>query len=1063
MLADNVNDRTIICFRLTGVGCMKLFLRLNLFFIVIFFFIFGCASAGNLDDYESIEQNSIEYFLFQLDSLEKASTELLSKYPVIFDQNILSSEFALFREEAVSSDIISSSLLEKFQTYQKDLLLKNPELNFDDVLYRQTANDVMPLNWTGNPDLPKSGYDNQIRSFSLQDAELDSEVFNPGIQDTFVGDVVLHYDAQRFLFSGIGPKGNWELFEYNLIDKAAHQVSTAEFSEVDNYNGIYLPDDRIVFCSTACMAGVPCDKGNEDVANLYTMNNDGSSIRQLTYEQDADWYPYVMNSGKVMYLRWEYTDNSHYFTRILMNMNPDGTEQKALYGSNSYWPNTMFYAKQLPKSSNQFVAIVSGHHGTNRAGELVLFDTSLGVREIEGAVMRLGAINQNVRNVIKDQLVDNIWPKYLHPYPLTETTFLTASKTSSKSNWSIFLVDTYGNRVKIKDSAKYNLLEPVPVMTREVPPVIPDRIDTSKKDATVYIQDVYFGEGLKNVPRGTVKQLRISTYGYTLRGHGSHDLLGVESAWDSKIILGTVDVEEDGSVIFKMPANLPITIQPLDKDGAALQLMRSWTTAMPGEYVSCLGCHENSNDVPAYKRTMASRKEPVELTPVFDIPTGIGFETEIQPVLDRNCISCHDGSGNKPDFKNTSSVGKLNFSQSYHELHPYVRRPGPESDFYMLPPMEYHVSTSELFQLLDNGHHGVELAPLDRRRLTRWIDLNVPYFPSYRSFFNSPEYKRIEDKALEIRRAYNSNVVDNSVDPATVNRVETDESTGRFVNDLITLDDQKLMKRIQTQTESSSADIRIINKESSLILESNMAIMKLIPVASGVNTLENGEQLRMEMDLMIATTEVTNAFYNLYDVEHDSRYYDQQWKDHIGPGYPANRPKQPVIRVNWYEATLFCEWLSEKIGRKVRLLTEDEWKYAALAGSHSEFHFGDESTDFSLYENLADSTLVNLAVFGIDPQPTTPTIYNDFLPRVESVNDGQLVGTTVASYQSNPFGLYDMHGNAQEWVSTRKSGEAIAKGGSFRDRPKRAGVNHQIYYQPYQKVFNVSFRFCIEP
>ena len=50
----------------------------------------------------------------------------------------------------------------------------------------------------------------------------------------------------------------------------------------------------------------------------------------LTFDQDANWSPVIMHNGKVMYTRWEYTDLTHYFSRFVMHMNPDGTEQKAL-------------------------------------------------------------------------------------------------------------------------------------------------------------------------------------------------------------------------------------------------------------------------------------------------------------------------------------------------------------------------------------------------------------------------------------------------------------------------------------------------------------------------------------------------------------------------------------------------------------------------------------------------------------------------------------------------------------------------------------------------------------
>lgn len=1023
--------------------------------------------VGDANQAESINVQSGSWFLGQVDALEAIVKEIVKKYPDTLDTEVINEKIASFRKSAGRLPRVSADLESEFNAFQKEVLLKNPELNFEDVIYRQSENPYMVENWLGNSSMPKTGYNNEIRSFVLRAAETDTLLVNPGVEDAFLGDMIIGFDADKVMYSSISEKGNWELFEVKLDDKTVRQVSTAEYTSVDNFNGIYLPDGRILFCSTATMVGVPCVDGVDHVANLYVMNADGTGIRQLTYEQDADWWPYVMNSGKVMYLRWEYTDNSHYFTRVLMSMNPDGTEQKALYGSNSYWPNSLFYAKPLPGKDNQFIGIVSGHHGTARAGELYLFDTTLGHREGDGAVMRIGHANKEPRILIRDNLVDNIWPKYLHPFPLTDDTFLVASQTSPTAKWAIYMVDTYGNRVLIKESDKFHLFEPIPVEKRKVPPIIPDRVDTDKETSIVYIQDLYTGEGLRHIPRGTVKQLRISTYAYTLRNFGNHNYLGVESAWDGKIMLGVVDVEKDGSVIFEMPANLPITIQPLDKDGAALQLMRSWTTAMPGEYVSCIGCHEQPSDAPTFAKTLASAKEPQQLQRTFEVPVGIGFETEIQPILDQNCISCHDGRLGIPDFKDTKKIGKYNFSKSYHDLHPYVRRPGPESDFMTLKPMEYHVSTSELVQMLEDGHKGVELDPLEERQLYRWIDLNVPYYPNYRQVFENrgkgAEYVAVETKAYEIRKAYNSHVVDNSIDPATVKRLETEETVSRYADDINDYDVEELLAALREEENRENVEIEVVERGGKLVLSSGTAIMELVEIFSGENTFtKDNRTVILGEDLYVTTTEVTNQFYNLYNPSHDSRYYDQQWKDHIGPGYPANRPNQPVIRISWYEANLFCEWLSEKTGMTVRLLTEDEWMYVAAAGSETEFFFGGDVSNYGLYANLADRTLVKMAVTGVDPQPTTPTIYNDFLPRDRHVKDGRLVATGVGTYYPNPFGLHEIHGNVSEWVMDNDDGKVLAKGGSFSDRQFRSGVSARQKYEPWQKVFNVGFRFCIE-
>ena len=167
------------------------------------------------------------------------------------------------------------------------------------------------------------------------------------------------------------------------------QVTPGDEPDVDNYDPCYLPDGRIMFCSTRCFHGVPCVGGGNTVANLFRMNADGTDIRQLCFDQDHDWCPTVLNNGRVLYSRWEYSDSPHYFTRLLFHMNPDGTNQSEYYGSNSMWPNSIFYARPLPGHPTKVVAVISGHHGVPRMGELVVFDPAHGRHEAGGAVQRI--------------------------------------------------------------------------------------------------------------------------------------------------------------------------------------------------------------------------------------------------------------------------------------------------------------------------------------------------------------------------------------------------------------------------------------------------------------------------------------------------------------------------------------------------------------------------------------------------------------------------------------------------------------------------------------------------
>ncbi len=979
----------------------------------------------------------------QLEALARSVNHLAARYPDY------PAEQYRRQIKTLAQFVDSSGALQKVQALQFDALVKNnPEIDFDEILLRRTRNDRMPANWQGNTGMRPTGYDNEIARLSLKNGALKT-VYRPQNGDAYVGDINLHFTAEKMLISSIGKKdGTWQVFELNTDGSGLRQVSPDIGEDVDNYNGTYLPSGKMIFCSTANMTGIPCIGGKGNVGTLYSADLNGDNMRQLTFEQDADWYPWVMDDGKVMYLRWEYTDNSHYFTRILMTMNPDGSQQRSIYGSNSYWPSTLFYAKNIPGSNRQFAAIVSGHHGIQREGELVLFDVGNGEQNTDGVVQRIPGYGKEVHGLIRDQYAVGIWPRFLHPYPLSDSYFLAAGRLAPGDRWGLYLLDRFDNIILLKEDPKMHLMEPVPLKPRTMPREIPSRLRPNADDAVLYIQDIYEGPGLAGIPRGTVKKLRLLTYTYAYRRMGGHDALTIEGGWDAKRILGTVPVEEDGSVMVRVPHSTPISIQPLDADGAALQLMRSWLVAMPGESLSCIGCHESARMPPLQHTTLAMGAAPKKLDAwQGEKPYGFGFLREVQPVLDRNCVGCHNGKHeNRPDFQSIEPIARgREFAASYHALHPYVNRPGSESDFALLSPMDYHASTSELVQLLDKGHHGVELSDADWETLITWIDLNVPYHPTWASLKGEQKVGPISERARELRKQYTGLDEDPGwMPPAADTRPEF----------------------IKPEKQPPAAEPEIMPG-----LPFDAATAKKMQGANSTQTLQladgisiNLRRIPGQQPYWMAEAEITNEQFRQFKADHDSRVIDQQWKDHIYAGYPANKPKQPVIRVSWEEATAFCQWLSDKTGKTVSLPTEQQWEWACRAGSAEPFYFGSDS--FGDYANLADVTIGELAVRGVDPQPVSQnrrTPLNDFVPRDASVNDGQLIAQGTAMYTPNAWGLYDMHGNVAEW--TRSNYDATRKavcGGSWRDRPERATATFRLGYAPYQRVFNVGFRIIIE-
>ncbi|MHC4176308.1 MAG: HzsA-related protein, partial [Planctomycetota bacterium] len=794
---------------------------------------------------------------------------------------------------------------------RREALLANPMLDFDRLLLvRRKANRLgLPQNWQGNCALAKTGYENQIGVLAPVDIEgRVSMLYQPEV-GKFVGDVDLHFDAEKILFSMPGSHGRWQIWEIGVDGKGLRQVTVGEHPDVDNYDACYLPDERIIFASTRCFAGVPCVGGGNTVANLCIMNADGESIRQLCFDQDHNWCPTVLNNGRVLYSRWEYSDLPHYFSRLLFHMNPDGTNQMEYYGSNSMWPNSIFYARPLPNHPTKVVAVISGHHGVPRMGELVVFDPARGRHEAEGAVGRIPGYGQKVEPVIRDGLVQGSWPKFLHPYPLSEKHFLVSCQPTAASHWGIYLVDVFDNMVLVQEEPGYALLEPVPLRKTTRPPPISDRVDLSRDDAVVYLTDVYLGQGLKDVPRGAVKRLRVYALHYAYPGMGGHIHIGIDGPWDVRQILGTVPVSPDGSAVFKVPANTPIAVQPLDSDGRALQIMRSWFTAMPGEVLSCVGCHESQNTGPPSKFRRASHVRPAEITPWYGPPRGFSFKREVQPVLDRYCVGCHDGERQHngtllPDFTAKDKPGWANFTPSYIALHPYVRRPGPESDYNMRVPMEYHASTSELVQILEKGHHNVKLDAEAWDRLITWIDLNVPDHGTWHEHRRG--HSPMEQRRLQMRTLY-------------ANRPEDPEATPQTpVRQVAYVEPPPLPKRVDQAScpgwpfEAAEAKRRQAaagEPELTIELAEGIALqMVLMPAGEFVIGSTDGQldeyppsRVHIDEPFYMGKYEITNAQYALFDAEHDSAHICVFNKDQNNRGEIANRDRQPVIRVTWQQ------------------------------------------------------------------------------------------------------------------------------------------------------------------
>ncbi len=979
-----------------------------------------------------------------------------------------------------------------FAALQREALLANPLLDFDQLLvlrrdFGAKADSVMSrdlgmpaLNSHVHNTIKHHGWSNEIAVLSnLRSGGQLRTLYHPEATKMLC-DVDLHFSGQKLLFSSIGRNDAWAIFEMNADGSRVSEITPTNWPVVDFFDACYLPNGKLALTSTASYQGLPCEGGSKPMAQLYLMDGAGEpgarNIRQITFEQDSDWCPTMLNNGRLMYLRWEYVDLAHYFSRILFHCNPDGTDQREYYHSNSYFPNSFFFARPIPGHASMVVGVAGGHHGISRSGRLLLIDPARGRSEAEGVVQEIPGRGKKVEPIIRDQLVNGVWPQFLHPYPLSDKYFLVACKPTARSLWGIYLVDVFDNMLPLKEVEGAALLEPVPFRATPVPPVLPERVKPEQQEARVFLVDIYHGGGLKDVPRGTVKALRLFSYHFAHVGRGGHNSVGEESSWDIKRVLGTVPVEADGSASFRIPANTPLAIQPLDADGRALQLMRSWFVGMPGENVSCVGCHERQNNVAPAKTTLAAQREPSEIKPWYGAPRPFSFRYEVQPVLDKYCGACH-GAGRTPDFTAANRETDYRHDKAYMALQLYVRRPGPESDIHMFDPLEYHAGTSELMQMLRKGHHGVQLDREAWERLATWIDLNAPYRGKWDpgKYRNRDQHEGRLDMAQKFAcRAEDPEAEYDRLAAEFAKRppIQPGKPSSNLQPAIANLQlpgwpfDTARAKQMQQGAGDDERELDIADdsgqKHAKVKLHRIPAGRFVMGSAIGASDETPQAAVDIGKPFWMTEMEISNELFNLFDPAHDSRFIDKNGKDHSDPGLPANRPEQPVIRVSWDEAQRFCAWLSRKTGRRCALPTEAQWEWACRAGTATPMWYGATGDDWSRFANMADTTKV----------PTTA------YPRNEKVNDHQGVPDSLGRYAANAWGLKDMHGSVAEWTRSayrpypyrepdgrndaQACDEKVVRGGSWCDRPFRCTSSYRLPYQPWQRVANVGFRIIVE-
>ncbi|MBT3202089.1 MAG: hypothetical protein HN350_19475, partial [Phycisphaerales bacterium] len=559
-----------------------------------------------------------------------------------------------------AGDPVSTALYMKLRAIKRTITLKNPLVDFTRIL--AIDNDLTHASRTGvwsheglhgsweHETLHRTGQfvsgSGRLIVINGLDPEAKATELVP-YGKGFFWRPELSYDGKKVVFC-MKPQNDraFHIYEIGTDGTGFKQLT---FGDYDDLDPMYTPAGKIVFTTTRGNTYVRCLPSTPSPV-LARCDADGKNIYIISRNNEPDFLPSMLNDGRILYTRWEYTDKALWRIQSLWTTNPDGTGTSVFWGNQSVWPDHVTEARAIPGSDKVMFCGVGHHQWFN--GCIGIIDSAKGRNYPDG----LFKVTQHLRwpesgngpgdpKLPVDYTQAGKYTAYKSPYPLSEEYFLVSASTKPRRypDFKLYLMDVYGN-MELLYAGQKQLLHAIPLKARKKPRLLLDTVAWPKigkehqplKPGILYSNNVL--EGSK-IPDGLVKYMRIiemdpKTYSTWLKTV-QHDGPAVAPHHPETVkrILGTIPVEKDGSISFQLAAGKAVYFQLLDEQYRCVQTMRSFTGVMPGEVRGCVGCHEQQDTIPSNTvRSIAQKKGPATITPTPWGNESIGYKRFVQPI-----------------------------------------------------------------------------------------------------------------------------------------------------------------------------------------------------------------------------------------------------------------------------------------------------------------------------------------------------------------------------------------------------------------------------------------------
>lgn len=520
-----------------------------------------------------------------------------------------------------------------------------------------------------------------------------------------VKDLDVSNDGKKLIFSlqpeDLTPNDNitprWEIYTYDIDSETLTQVVTnASSADGDDLDPFFLADGRIVFSSNrqtqsrealtnenlvvfkSPFASNAEDNGIQALV-LHVMNEDGSGIKQISFNQSHDLDPTLLKDGRILFTRWDRINNKNAMS--LYTVYPDGTGLQLYYGAHNVShqdaaSNTvqMMTPRELPDGRimmmsqpftdtfgggqivivdgknyvdiNQPTAInqniLNGPAQTTATGVNVILD---GSRSLAGNFASFYPLNDGKRMLVSKGLcqvgVDlntdpNVMTADLEINLCLEPHLSAPGAFTAYPSYGVWVYDRSDFTESLITSAETGMMisEVVALKPYDRPDISPVKpIDTDLRNENVgmlKIRSVYdfagaydgcfFGLCTESTattnplnlgdPMIATADQRKARFIRIVKAVGlpdrndpeltdppnlSNEAFGRNRRLGMKEIIGYNEIQPDGSVMVKVPANIAFYFDILDKDARRIGPRHdNWLSVNPGDTLECSGCHSHT-------------------------------------------------------------------------------------------------------------------------------------------------------------------------------------------------------------------------------------------------------------------------------------------------------------------------------------------------------------------------------------------------------------------------------------------------------------------------------------